>query len=82
MAHRPSQEMYLALRGVHEEPYLKRGCRVFVSVDSRGELVGERLVRKGAAQWRVDDAHEQLMAELNDVDPVMPHDRPPSLRLL
>lgn len=76
---RPSEEALIVLRDVIEEPYRKRGCRVFISVDSKGEVVGERLVPLGRDSKA---AEADLWAELDEIDPILPHLSPPVLRLV
>lgn len=69
----------LAGRGVHEEPYLRRGCRVFVSVDHRGEFVSERLVAVGRDPRA---AIADLWQELDDLDAIGIRGSPPCLRVV
>lgn len=84
MPHRntPTSLARLAMRDVYEAEYLVRGKRYFYSINSRGELHGERLVAKDAAQWKIERATESLWRELNTEDPIQPHERGPSLRLV
>jgi hypothetical protein len=77
----PSRDLTLPLRGVFEADYLVRGKRYLYSINSHGELHGERLVARSASRSKMDDATESLWLELDREDHIMPHDRPPVLRL-
>lgn len=72
------EDFPIAARGVYCQPYLVRGRREYYAVDSEGEQVASRMVPKGRdpKPWVAD-----LWAELNEIDPIMPHDRGPVLRL-
>lgn len=70
---------HLAARGVYEQPFLVKGCREFVAVDSTGSMIAARLVKRGSASTR---AERELWEELDLHDPIAPHLTPPELRLL
>jgi hypothetical protein len=57
----------LAARGVYEQNWRVRGCREFVAVDSRGELLAARLVKQGRSSARAED---ELWQELDEHDPI------------
>lgn len=78
----PDDEDRSAQRDVYEADYLVRGKWYAYSVNSRGELHGERLVARDAPRWKKDDAIESLWRELDVEDPIPHHGRPPSLRRL
>lgn len=74
-----ADEFPLALRGVYAQPYTIRGRREFVAVAASGEHVASRLV---GVHENPAPAIADLWAELNEADPILPHQRPPSLRLV
>jgi hypothetical protein len=75
----PQQDFPIALRGVYAQPYTIRGRREFVAVAASGEHVASRLVGQHEDPR---DAIADLWAELNEADPILHHERPPSLRLV
>lgn len=76
---KPLDSYELAARGVYEQPFLVRGLREFVAVDSRGWQVSARLVPPNKNSAR---AERELWEELDELDPIPAHLQPPSLRLV
>jgi hypothetical protein len=74
-----AEDFPLALRGVYAQPYTIRGRREFVAVAANGEHVASRLV---GTNEDPAGAIADLWAELNEADPILPHQRPPSLHLV
>jgi hypothetical protein len=66
-----------AERNVYLQPYLVKGGREYVAVDSRGELIATRIVGK---QDDATAAIASLWYELNELDPLPT--RTPELRLV
>lgn len=75
----PAEDFPLAMRGVYAQPYTIGGRREFVAVAGSGEHVAARLVGNHEDPTA---AIAQLWEELNEADPIMAHERPPSLRLV
>lgn len=74
-----SHDYPMAGRGVYVEDFVINGQRGFYSVNSLGELVGYRTVRH---KKDPSGAIAELWDELNEADPISPHDVSPLLRLV
>lgn len=76
----PMSDEHLADRGVYRQPFLVRGMWEWVAVDSRGEQVASGLIAKGRDP---SSLISRLWRDLNEADPILPHQEQPSfLRLI
>lgn len=74
----PQSAFVLVERGVYVQPFTVKGCYEIVAISSRGEQVAVRYVKEGRS---TRTAESELWADLDELDPTLPHLRGPYLHL-